>query len=70
MKLRMLNLTKQIKKVIGAAALIGAVVSSPVTAGTYNQTGMSGMNGMGGMSGMNGMSGMSGRLWTWVQALA
>ena len=41
MKFRMCNLSQQIKKVIGVAALIGAVAISPVTAGTYGQSGMS-----------------------------
>jgi len=58
--MRMLTLTKSIKKIMGVAAFIGAVAIAPVNASMYGMSGMQGMNGMGGMSGMQGMGGMSG----------
>ena len=60
MKFRMRELGKQIKKIIGATALVGMFAAAPVGASMYGMSGMDGMSGMGGMSGMSGMDGMSG----------
>lgn len=51
MKFRMCKISKQLKTIIGTAAIAGAVVAAPVSASMYGMQGMNGMSGMGGMGG-------------------